>query len=179
MKNEQMFKQYMTALCEIHNKTTSTLLLSLYWKVLEPFTDEQCEEAFKQLIYEGKFFPKPADFNEILRGSKEDRAVIAWGEVVEAIRRTGPYQSVCFADTTIHSVIEFMGGWPATGDWPESELKWKQKEFERLYAIMKDKGSDKKYLPGIQEIENAANGFEINPPIMIGGGRKLIEASTG
>ena len=62
MKNETKFKEYMAMMCELHDRTVSKLLTDLYWKVLEAYTDEQCEAAFKELIYSSKFFPKPADF---------------------------------------------------------------------------------------------------------------------
>jgi hypothetical protein len=70
MKNEIKFKEYMTMLCELHDKILSDMMKDLYWKVLEPFTDEECERAFKELIYSTRFFPKPVDLIEILQGKK-------------------------------------------------------------------------------------------------------------
>ena len=182
MKDEIKFKHYMATLGELHDKTVSPLLMELYWKVLEPFPDEECEATFKQLIYSDRFFPKPADFIEILKGKDSDQATQAWIKTINTVRRIGPYQSVCFDDSTIHSVIEFMGGWPATGDWQEDELKWKQREFERLYGIMQQRGSLVKYLPGVVEMHNSKNGYEghseivqigdhTTPLKMISGGR--------
>jgi hypothetical protein len=161
MKNERMFKEYMTALSELHGKELSALLNSLYWKTLEPFTDQECEQAFKELIFSAKFFPKPADFLEILKGKDEDQGTRAWIKVIENMRRVGPWESVQFDDPVIHSVLKFMGGWSAIDDWKPSELKWKQKEFERLYVIM-SKGKDHpQYLPGMHETENGSEGRNI------------------
>ena len=181
MKDEVKFKEFMTVLCEIHDKRLSQLLSDLYWKVLEPFSDEDCERAFKELIYDNKFFPKPAEFIEILRGKKQDQATTAWIEVVNAIRRVGPYQSVNFGDPIIHGVIEFMGGWPATGDWLEDELKWKQREFERLYAVMQCRGSEVKYLPGVFEMTNDLKGIRGRDEVVyLGHGeRKQIAQAVG
>lgn len=166
MKNELLFKQYMAALSEIFGKELSALLNSLYWKTLEPFTDFECEQAFKELIFSAKFFPKPADFLEILRGKQEDQATKAWIKVVEAIRRVGNYKSVKFDDPVIHSVFKFWGGWGVTGDWKEADLKWKQKEFQQLYAVMARDGKHPEYLPGTIEIQNAADGYELKPEIV-------------
>jgi hypothetical protein len=179
MKNERMFKQYMTALSEIHGKELSALLNSLYWKTLESFADAECERAFKELILSSKFFPKQADFLEILKGKEEDQAARAWIKVVESVRRIGPWESVKFDDPVIHTVLKFMGGWSVTGDWKENELKWKQKEFERLYAVMAKGGKHPEYLPGQCEVDNAAAGYDREPEIiMIGFDEKAKEIAA-
>ncbi len=160
MKNEKLFKQNMGALGEIHGKEISNLLMALYWKVLEPFPDAECDRAFKDMIFNSKFFPKPADFLESLRGKKEDQAALAWVRVEKAIRRIGPYQSIRFADDpAIMSAIQCMGGWPEFGNISEKELPWKAREFQKLYVIMKGGENHPSYLPGITERDNSAHGF--------------------
>lgn len=180
MTDEIKFKEYLSVLSEIHDRQITPMLASVYWKILEPFTDDQCETAFEQVIQSAKFFPKPADLLEILRGKPGDITTIAWVDVVETIRRVGPYESVMFADPVIHEVIEFMGGWSATGDWLEAEMVWKQKEFEKLYSIMMS--SSRKsipYLAGIHERNNAINGHKPSLRVVkigFGGGKtKMIE----
>lgn len=159
MRNETKFKEYMATLCELHDRTLSKLLTDLYWKVLEPYTDEQCEEVFKELIYSNKFFPKPADIIEVIHGTKRNRATDAWLEVLESVKRIGNYQSVKFADIIIHSVVQAMGGWPELCMMGMDEVKWKQKEFERLYEVMAGRdGKHPDYLPGTCEMENFRTG---------------------
>lgn len=167
MKNESKFKEYMATLCELHDRTMSKLLTDLYWKVLEPFTNEQCEEAFKEIIYSNKFFPKPADFREVLLGKKSNKATEAWLEVLNAVARIGNYQSIKFDDSAIHSVIQAMGGWPQLCMMESTEEKWKQKEFERLYEVIAGRGGKHPdYLPGTTELENHKLGHEIQPEII-------------
>lgn len=168
MKNEIKFKEYMATLCELYDRTITELLTDLYWKVLEPYTDEQCEATFKEIIYSCKFFPKPVDFLEILNGKKENRATEAWLEVLNAVARIGNYQSVKFSDPVIHSVINAMGGWPQLGAQMESKDEhWKQKEFERLYEVISTQyGKHPDYLPGTTEMENYRTGFNRPPEII-------------
>jgi hypothetical protein len=167
MKNEIKFKEYMATLCELHDRTMSKLLTDLYWKVLEPFTNEQCEEAFKEIIYSNKFFPKPADFREVLLGKKSNKATEAWLEVLNAVARIGNYQSIKFDDSAIHSVIQAMGGWPQLCMMESTEEKWKQKEFERLYEVIAGRGGKHPdYLPGTTEMENHKLGHEVHPEII-------------
>jgi len=87
---------------------------------------------------------------------------------------------VRFDDPVIHAVIEAMGGWVRlAGDMKADEEKWKQKEFERLYQVLSKNPRDNvpSYLPGLCEIQNAANGYDITSnPVMIGNERKQLEA---
>ena len=155
MKNEIKFKEYMTMLCELHDKILSDMMKDLYWKVLEPFTDEQCEKAFQEILLSSRFFPKPVDFVEILRGKKTDQATMAWLEVLGAVKSIGNYQSVKFSNTVIHSVINAMGGWPELCLMENDDVKWKQKEFERLYEVLSERGGKHpEYLPGTHESNN-------------------------
>lgn len=167
MKNEVKFKEYLATLCELHDRTMSKLLTDLYWRVLEPFTDEECEHAFKELIYLSKFFPKPADFIEILTGKKENRATAAWLDVLGAVKKVGNYQSVKFSDSIIHSVIQAMGGWPQLCLMNNDEVKWKQREFERLYEVISARGGNHPdYLPGTIEMDNFQRGYETDNDIV-------------
>ena len=131
----------MAVLAEIFDQgqEPSEFKIQLYFQALFGYEIEVIEKAAAAIIKSRVYpaFPKPGEIIREIEGTREERAVIAWGEVVDAIKRTGPYPSVAFSEPVIHAVIEFMGGWPATGDWLEDEIKWKQKEFERLYVIMR------------------------------------------
>ena len=174
MTDEVKFKEYMAVLGEIHGKEISTMISDVYWKVLEPFDDEDCVNVFKKIILELKFFPKPVDFLVRLQGDQSEMAMEAWLKVVEAIRRYGNYQSVSFDDRVIHSCIEAMGGWPKLCEVLEDDLKWREKEFLRLYPIMKRRGKHPAYLIGLHETENANSGFEVEAEVAkIGFNKKL------
>lgn len=174
MQDQIKFKEYMAAICELHDKTMSRVMIDLYWKVLEPFSDEECEKAFKELILSNRFFPKPVDFMEIIQGKKENRATEAWLIALGTLKHYGNYESVKFADPVIHSVIEVMGGWPQFGTMTNDEIKWKQKEFERLYEVMSSReGKHPEYLPGIFELENTRNGWPMQNEVIRIGYEKL------
>lgn len=160
MKDQIKFKEYMATLCELHDKTMSKILIDLFWKVLEPFTDEQCEKAFQNVIMTARFFPKPVDMIEVISGKREHESTRAWLTAYDAIVKIGNYGSVKFSDPVIHSVIEFFGGWPKFCEMTNDEVKWKQKEFEKLYQVMSAReGKHPVYLPGTTEIENSREGW--------------------
>ena len=131
MKNEAKFMEYMTCLGEIHEKKITDSLKDIYWKTLEPFSDEACEMAFNRLISTCKFFPKPAEFIEILAGNKEDNAVLAWQKVMDCLS-AGKKSS----DLTIERTVRVLGGWDNLGLQSYDELKWTEKRFKEHYEVV-------------------------------------------
>jgi hypothetical protein len=122
------------------------------------------------LVGRAKFFPKPAEFLELLEASRGVQATAAWLDVVAALKRYGNYQSVRFADPVIHSVIEAMGGWVSLGLMAERERTWRQKEFERLYSVLVGQdGRHPAYLAGLHEIQNACGGHPVQQVIDVAG----------
>lgn len=87
-----------------------------------------------------------------------------WVLVDKTVKSDGVYTSVKFSDPVIHSVINAMGGWVALGLCSMDEWKWKQKEFERLYAIMSRQSEHPDHLPGQIELDNSALGYQKNTP---------------
>ena len=143
MENKKRFSSMMASLTEIFDKEITRGLSEIYWQTLKPFSDKECEKAFSAIISTCKFFPKPAEFIEILKGSQQESATIAWLKVDKAVRRIGVEASVQFNDPVIHSTIEAMGGWEKLGDALERDWKWVRKEFESLYPIMSRKGGQR------------------------------------
>ena len=177
MKNFTRFQEQMMLIGEVHGRQISQPLLDLYWKVLEPFPDEQCEIAFKRVLLDGRFFPKPVDFLEVLQGKKENQATEAWLKVLNAVKRVGTYQSVSFDDKAIHSVIDVMGGWEQLCTMKTEDEKWKEKEFEKLYSVITSRPSDNhpQYLPGTVEMSNAVTGHHDRKIEIIAIGTKEIK----
>jgi len=183
-RDELKFAELMAVLAEVFDGGTSPskAKMEIYFQALKQYKIDTLKGAVERMVTTRIFpsFPKPGEIVQEIEGTKGDGALVAWVEVVRAIRTVGSWKSVRFGDPTIHAVIEFMGGWPATGDWLEDELKWKQKEFERLYVVMKNRGKTIKYLPGICETQNEANGYPgLDKPIAIGedDGGKQIEGA--
>jgi len=159
MENKKKFAEFMTGLSEIFDKEITPTLRKIYWETLKPFSDEECKKVFNKIISTCKFWPKPADFIEVLQSSEEDIATLAWLKVDKAVRYIGPDASIQFNDPIIHSTIEAMGGWEKLGDATERDWKWVRKEFENLYSIMSRKDNHPERLIGRVERYNIAHGY--------------------
>jgi len=176
MKSRKKFAELFSILCEAFDrKPLSDGLIEIYWKMLSPFSEEEVNQAINQAVITLKFFPKPAEILEILQGDKQDRAMIAWEKVFRALGRVGTYASVKFDDPVIHSTIELMGGWIELGKITTDEIKWKQKEFEKIYLVMGRKKEHPEHLAGITEMDNFRKGLigDIPEPVFIGDRKQL------
>lgn len=176
------FARIMMALSEVFDggREPSPVKVELYFQALREFRIEEIGEAARVMMKTRVYpsFPKPAEIIQEINGTAEDWATTAWLLVSGAIRRHGSYESVAFDDKVIHSVIDAMGGWPQLCQAREEELKWKQKEFERLYGVISAReGQHPQHLPGLIEMDNRAKGYaeHIPEPARISGAsRKLI-----
>lgn len=57
----------MTALTEIHGKELSKVIIDTYWQLLKEHDDETCSKVLNDLIRFSKFWPKPYEFEELLK----------------------------------------------------------------------------------------------------------------
>lgn len=174
MKDKIKFKEFMAMLCELHDKSMSSVLADLYWKVLEPFPDDICEQALREVTAASRFFPKPVDLIEAINGKREHESTRAWLQAYNTLCRIGNYPSVKFKDEAIHSVVQAMGGWPQFCSMVNDEVKWKQREFEKLYQVISSReGKHPAYLPGTTELDNGSKGLDIKPEIILIGFENL------
>lgn len=157
---------------------SSKVLIELYYSVFKKYPDEIFKAACTKAIQTLRFFPKVAEIIEIIEGSAEDRAMLAWQSVMDAIACHGYYQSVVFEDTAIFQCIEDMGGWMHLCEQTERELGFLAKDFTRLYKIhAQGPRQDAQKLIGFFEAENGSKGFpeHVPEPVHIGRQDRLID----
>lgn len=161
-------------------------ILSIYFKTLEQYDIDTIINAITKAAVTFKFFPKPVELIEIIEGKTEDRAEIECNKVFEALKKIGPYQSVCFDDPVSQAVIkQHFGGWvKMCADIMEDTVHFSKKDFVLAYSSFQRSGIKVGgYLPGICEIENNSRGIKTKEYIkMIGNYEKckmVLENKTG
>jgi hypothetical protein len=168
--DQEKFTQGLMILGEIYNRKLSSLLLNTYWNCLKKYSYATFEMTLWNFLenpnYAKRNFPSPADWIKSIEGDSESKSLVAWTEVITAIREVGHYESVKFTDVLIHDVIQDLGGWIFLCQQSERELIFLQKEFERRYRmrILKKITKGPRYLTGQIEHQNLLNGFTKHIP---------------
>jgi hypothetical protein len=134
MNNIKKFAENMTLLSDIHNKEISKTIADAYFEILKPYSDEQCLKTFKKLIATSKFFPKPADFIEILEEAKVLTHCSAWAEVMKGLNNNKIPDN-----PKIQKIIAVLGGWDNLSLQSYDELVWVEKRFIEYFNDMIDK----------------------------------------
>jgi len=169
------FCKMIYSLAELYGqKKPSDFVIALWWNALKNFDISVVRQALSAHVTNpdnGQFMPKPADVVRLLGGTTQDRALVAWSRVAEAVRRVGNWESVVFDDHIIHAVIYEMGGWVALGSKTDKEWDFVKNEFVTRYRSYSHGDQTPNYPPvlvGMFETQNRMNGFKSQLPRLIG-----------
>jgi hypothetical protein len=167
----ERFKALMTDAMAFYRKDVSKFALSVWWSACERFDLEQVSKALTAHAMDpdrGHFAPMPADIVKHLAGTKTDRALVAWGKVMGAIRDYGAYSSVAFDDAVIHAVLEDMGGWTRLCAGTIDELPFEQRRFCETYRTYSARPDvpHRAVLPGIHAQNNAKLEYHAKPQLI-------------
>lgn len=182
------FKNLITDVLAFYKQDASPFALSVWWQACARFDLEQVSKALTGHAMDpdrGQFPPKPADLVRQLEGTATDRAMIAWGKVLEAMQRVGAYTDVVFDDPAIHAVIEDLGGWPKVCRGEIKDLGYLQHRFcegHRAYSsrgqfdyprrLMGDRSSDEMFFTkGLQPPRPALIGNTDRARLVFDGGQ--------
>ena len=175
------FKSVLGAVMDLYGKELSVPVLQLWFAALQGFSIAEVKIGFSRFVQSadsGSFAPKPADIIRMIEGGAGDRGMLAWGKVMEAIKRVGGWQSVCFDDPIIHCVLEDMGGWPKLCSTEGDEMSFRAADFAKRYRAYAERGTPERfapYLTGRHETSNRIGGFKAPTPMLIGDPQKCAE----
>lgn len=132
------FRAFM-ALAEAFSEPLTDLKTEAYFDALSDLDVADVLNAMRQSIRSCKFFPRPVELREQIQGNGEDRAELAWHNVLGLIRRfgwCGNPEGHWQDQATKRAALELFGGWgalcehlPASG--PEL-IGW-AKQFKAAY----------------------------------------------
>jgi hypothetical protein len=136
---EKMVRATATMYTTVKPEDINTMMLKLFFASLSEFSFERVSYGFEQHLkdpVDGKFFPKPANIIKHLQTSEistEDKATLAWSQVIREIRRTGSYGSLELDDKQALAAVKSLGSWQQLCNSTETEMTWKKKEFMSIY----------------------------------------------
>ena len=133
------FKMIMVGIGELYNKEITKPLMRIYFSSLANYSLHDVEQGINAHTMDakhGSFFPKPADIVRNLQTSEisqEDKAMLAWSQVIREIRRTGSYGTLKLDDKQALAAVKALGSWQQLCNSTETEMTWKKKEFMNIY----------------------------------------------
>lgn len=159
---------------ELFGEPLSEARVLLYVEALADLDFKTVLAGFQRARAEMRFFPKPAEIRELIEGTKDDRAEIAWARFLGAVRDVGGWDSVDFGDAALHAVIiDIWGGWPEACKLDEDDTPYRHRDFLKAYRLRANQRGDLRsgHLPGLTEVDNRRRGFlkHIPPVLQIGG----------
>ena len=133
----RQFAAALGTLAEIHNRELSALATKAYFRALQEFDIAAVETAIGKAITSTKWFPKPVELIESLRGRQATAEQVAdqqWTGIVDAIRTVGAYGQPSFSDPITHHLITRRFPWAELCAKTEKELVWTHKAFIAAYT---------------------------------------------
>lgn len=181
---KQKFDVILSAVAQMYARKMTKVIFDLYFAALKNYDFQMVRKALECHLVNpdvGQFMPKPADIVREIDGGTEDRALLAWTKVENAIKHIGNYETVVFDDWKIHVVIVDLGGWIALCKITEKESPFKAKEFITRFRGIRVQRSYSKTLIGVIEMNNRCIGYTNNipEPRFIGNQKKCEEVMSG
>lgn len=156
--DKKEFKKILVGLGEYYSKEITATILAFYFNSLKKFTLDQFNQAVLKHVESderGSFFPKINELIKQITGDKkqnqlavDDRAEIAWAEIMEKLSRVGTYKNLVLDDNRALQSLKAVGGWVMLGTKTYGELEWIKKSFIREYQAF-ERFESLASLPGI------------------------------
>lgn len=133
----------------------------MWFKIFRGFELSDIEEIFIKAAVELTFFPAPNEMLKLIQGSAEERAKLAWIQMVEACEAYGYYDSLFTDDASLAACIRHVfKGWVSLGELipaPSHPMYTaKRKEFIEMYCLSEKRGDQvDTFFFGHWQLENA------------------------
>ncbi len=139
----------------------NTMMLKLFFASLREYSFEQVSYGFEKHLsdpVDGKFFPKPANIIKHLKAnepSAEQKAELAWAQVMRVMRTDGSYGSLKLDDKQALAAVKGFTSWKDLCMMPEKDMTWAKKEFISMYTTYENTPLEMlpSSLPGREELE--------------------------
>ena len=177
MSSKSELTKWLFMASDYYREKLSEGVINLWLTALSEFSIDDVSSAFGKWIESSDRMPKISNIVEIIRGSKEDRALAALIKVEKAMSRYGSYATVVFDDPIIHAVIDGLGGWIKCCRVTDRELTWWEKDFRERYRHHLSCGIPSDVSPkllGILDETNLPHGAIPQKPVVIGDYEKAI-----
>lgn len=114
-------------------------MLQVYFMTLSEYSYQQVEQAIGKHLKDpkhGSFFPKPADIVRHIDSQQltiENRAKLAWIEILGEVRRVGSYGNLDINDKQAVAALKAICSWKELCMTDQDKMQWIEKRFVDTY----------------------------------------------
>jgi hypothetical protein len=132
------FAELMLGIGEAYGEAVSSARMEIYFAALGDLSLDAIRQAATVHVRTQKFFPRVAELREAIEGSADERADLAWVQLLRLVRRVGYMETPTWEDPTMaRAACDLYGGWRALcerlpGEGPE--LLGVAKVFKATYT---------------------------------------------
>lgn len=180
------FRELLTNALSFYRQDVTPFMLDVWWQACQGYEIEQVAKSMTAHAMDpdrGQFAPKPADIVRQLGGTATDKALLAWGKVMDAIQSVGAYTDVVFDDPAIHVVIDDLGGWPKVCRGETKDLSYLQHRFTESHRAYVGRGTFEfpRALRGDRAPDDAffKRGLPAPKPAVVGDRNKAMQVYSG
>jgi len=163
--NKKEFATLYYSMGEYYEKTVSTNLLLMFFSDLSQFTIDEVKEGarlHRMDAKQGSFFPKPPDIIRHIKSasvSTEDKAMLAWGQIMQELRKHGAWGPLELDDKQAIAALKAVHTWKDFCAMPEKDLTWAKKEFIANYRTYENTPLEllPSSLPGLVQLHEHKN----------------------
>lgn len=119
-----------------YEKELNEFAIRVWSDAVGDFAIADLEQAFSRHLKDpeaGKWLPKPADIIRQLKGTADEAALIAWGQVLEAVRNRQPLP----INGPMEEALRSLGGTSAIARADESQNGFLQRRFVEAFKAYK------------------------------------------
>ena len=165
LQQQPEFFAELLALAEALDVELSDRRMEIYWRVLEeydwPTVQRALAEAMRRKWYK---FPQPGELVELIEGSPEEQAEMAWQQAQDAMAVVGAYRSLVFDDAAIAEAVRMVfRSWSEAclleRDGPDHAVK--RREFLAAYRAARQRSlpANAGYLGSLSEASHVSRGL--------------------
>lgn len=167
-----IFKELWESVASLYGKKIVDNASLLAFTALASFPFNEVSDSMMRLLKTSKFMPSVADvIQEIMGGTPEDRAIMAWNSVKEALKRYGSHASIKSPDPCLIYALDAIGGldkifWAHVSERGRDERSMRD-DFCQYYSVAARRGVTSGDVPdhiqGLDENRAAVRGLPWNP----------------
>ena len=139
---ENDFPKFAEMLQRVAKRTVTPASINLedtvnfMFEILQEYPFELIYHAVKEYCKTSKFFPAVSDIATQIEGSIEDRATVAWYQILKARKKFGLRKSIRFSTPATHFAIDRMCGWESLCDMiTDSNASYMLRDFKVFYRL--------------------------------------------